>query len=159
MTCKRTPATLNLAAIRTASYFTSAPPSATTHPRGRRSRESRAVLIFSSHTNASKTARASHLYSINCDSLYNSLKTGTIKALVFTLMRTLSLQVPYYEQTNKNIPGVWVPPLNMWSRPGASLADWIGSIPDTVAWRQRAPRHSLPERFIASLATAAPRAE
>jgi len=109
---------------------------------------------------AARNPVLSLLFSINYNGTYNLLKTGTIKTFVFTLMRTLSPQVPCYEQTNKNIPGVWVPPpVDISSRPCASLADWIGSIPDTVAWRQRAPRHSLPERFIASLATAAPRAE
>jgi hypothetical protein len=45
-----------------------------------------------------------------CKRVRNSLKTKTIKMCVFKFMRTLCLQAPYYEQTNKNIPGVYVPP-------------------------------------------------
>jgi len=59
---------------------------------------------------AARNPVLSLLFSINYNGTYNLLKTGTIKTFVFTLMRTLSPQVPCYEQTNKNIPGVWVPP-------------------------------------------------
>jgi hypothetical protein len=48
-------------------------------------------------------------FSIHCKAVYILLKIRHINPFVFTLMRTLSREVPCYEQTNKNIPGVWVP--------------------------------------------------
>ena len=76
---------------------------------------------------AARNPVLSLLFSINYNGTYNLLKTGTIKTFVFTLMRTLSPQVPCYEQTNKNIPGVWVPPPLWIYRPDRAHPWQIGS--------------------------------
>jgi hypothetical protein len=54
-----------------------------------------------------KIVAPTRAFSLDCKTVYSSLKTGAIKTFVFKLMRTLSAQTIYYEQTNKNIPGVW----------------------------------------------------
>jgi hypothetical protein len=59
-----------------------------------------------------KSALPTRLFSLPCTVVCNLLKIGTIKALVFTLIRTLSPEVLCFEYFYKNTPGVCVPPPN-----------------------------------------------
>jgi hypothetical protein len=61
-------------------------------------------------TSVHESAPPTTVFSIEYKAMDNSLKTNTIKTFIFTLMRTLSVQTSCYEQTNKNIPGVWGTP-------------------------------------------------